>query len=109
MPIVPQGGPPLYTGIQLIQAAAVGSPKGTATSKIAPQIDTIWIIQGPRVWRSTAIAPPQRINSSTIETTARNGPKLEPQSKADVVIQLRDREQKLYWIRATNQTVMATY
>jgi hypothetical protein len=111
MPIVPPGGRPLLTQIRLI-----ASPVGTGqvapqaefktNPKDDPKIEAIWTIQGDRVWRSTQFDP-QKHTKATIETTARSGPKLEPKSKADVVVQLADRSGKRYWLRAPGQRVMA--
>jgi hypothetical protein len=111
MPILPPGGRPLLTQIRLI-ASPVGigqvAPQAEFQTdpKDAPKIEAIWTIQGDRVWRSTQFDAPKQ-TKATIETTARSGPKLEPKSKADVVVQLADRSGKRYWLRAPGQRVMA--
>jgi hypothetical protein len=111
MPIVPPGGRPLLTQIRLI-ASPVGTGQVAPQAEFQtdpkddPKIEAIWTIQGDRVWRSTQFDP-QKHTKATIETTARSGPKLEPKSKADVVVQLADRSGKRYWLRAPGQRVMA--
>jgi hypothetical protein len=100
MPIVPKGGRPMQTQIKLIADGAIPTD--------GPTIDGLWIIQGSRAWRSTKLDPPQR-RKDQIETNARTGPKLAPKSKVDVVVQIRDRIGKRYWLRAADQIVTAVY
>lgn len=102
-PISPPGGSPMIAVLQV--QTGDGSPvPATVTA------DTMWLVRGTAVWSGTAREERPRQDTGPIyELVARDGPKWEPGTLADVVLQLRDANGRVSRLRAANQLVTATF
>ncbi|HEX9934915.1 MAG TPA: hypothetical protein VGB38_06925 [bacterium] len=104
MPIVPPGGNPL---IAIINAIAEG-PEAFPNNAV---VDSLWIYSGDEVWVSILSEPgagdPSK--SNRITKVARNGPKWEPGTLADVFVRIVEDGKRIQFLRALKQPIQATF
>lgn len=105
MPISPPDGKPMIASIKLIAEDGNSVP-----SNLIP--DKLWIIKtdDEQVWETNFTDEP-RFSQGMVEIVARNGPKWEPDTDIDVVVQLSDGNEnsnKTYLLRAPSQKVQRT-
>ena len=102
MPISPPDGKPMIANIKLVAEDGNSVP-----SNLIP--DKLWVIKtdDQQVWEINFTDPP-RLSGGTVEIVARNGPKWEPGTDIDVVVQLSDGGNKTYLLRSPSQKVQRT-
>ena len=102
MPISPPDGKPMIANIQLKAEDGRSVP-----SNLVP--DKLWVIntENQEVWETNLTDEP-RFSGKIVEIVARNGPKWEPNTDIDVVVQLSDGGNKTYLLRSPSQKVQRT-
>ncbi|MCX8117110.1 MAG: hypothetical protein N3G78_04155 [Desulfobacterota bacterium] len=102
MPISPPGGRPLMASIRLKTVDGTLLPKGLKVARI-------WLVKGEEVWipaKKEVIredGPPSLLN-----ITLRDGPKWGPGLHVEVVLELRDDQNRSHLIRASRQPIHRT-
>ncbi|NOY89136.1 MAG: hypothetical protein GXO93_07085 [FCB group bacterium] len=100
MPVSPIDGKPMIALMKIFANDSLPLP-----SSLTP--DSLWIINGKRVWATTFSKKEQRFFEDHLESIARNGPKWGPGIKVDVVIRLKDND-NIYYLKATDVTINRT-
>ena len=102
MPISPPDGKSMIASIKLIAEDGNSVP-----SNLVP--DKLWVIKtdDEQVWEINFTDPP-RLSGGTVEIVARNGPKWEPGTDIDVVVQLSDGENRTYLLLSPSLKVQRT-
>jgi hypothetical protein len=102
-PISPPDGKPMIAALQV----QTGDGSAVPTTVIA---DTVWLVHGTEVWSGVPREERSRRDTAPIyELIVRDGPKWEPGTLADVVVQLRGANGRVSRLRATNQLVRGTF
>lgn len=102
MPLSPPDGKPLLASITLKTRSGEPLPEGV-------DIDDVWVVLGEMIWSPTIDELRAREeNSPTLEIVLRNGPKWEPGSVVDVVVQVVDAQGQPYRLMAPQQTIQRT-
>lgn len=102
MPISPPDGKPMIASIKLIAEDGNSVPSNLVPEKL-------WALKSDdeEVWETNFTDEP-RFSEGMVEIVARNGPKWEPDTEIDVVVQLSDGENKTYLLRSPSQKIQRT-
>ena len=102
MPVAPPDGQPLLASLQVRTADGSDVP---ATVRA----DMVWVLNGSETWSVVPREEKSRSNTAPYyEVMARDGPKWGPGITVDVVVRLRDAEERAFLLRAPGQMIHRT-
>ena len=101
MPVSPPDGKPL---IAVMKVHAVGIVDFPSTV----MIERIWLIDGLNIV-STSSSEEYRVDGNTLEMGFRDGPKWGPGISIDVVVKLISSDSEVYYLKAFDQLIHATF
>lgn len=102
MPLSPPGGRPLIASITLKTADGTNLPKGI-------EVVSVWVFNGEAVWFSPQNKfTTQRDDPTAINLVIRDGPKWGPGINVDVIVELKDAENRSFLLRVSRQPILRT-